>query len=473
MQADVLILPFWEGGGKAFQEKVSFTPLEDLLHSGDFKGKAGDVVFLYGKGGRESRFLVLGLGKKENVSAESLRKAFASALKRIKEKNLKSAHLLFPLLAEEIAGAVLEGILLSNYAFSRLKGDASEERIPRLLETLSISSLPSKIEKALDRYRTIAQSVYFARDLVNDNADHATPEKFAKEAASWLGGKVKTTVLDCVDLEREGMGLLLAVGQGARYKPCMIQASYRGDPEAKEHILLVGKGVTYDTGGLCLKTADNMLTMKCDMAGAAAMLAAVKAVAELGLKVNVTVLAPLAENAIGSKSFKQGDVYRSFSGKTVEILNTDAEGRLILADAIAWGVKHCKPTLVIDAATLTGAIVIALGDEIAGLFSNDEALAQDLADASHSTGEHVWRLPLHDYKASLHSDIADLVNMGGREAGSMKAALFLQEFTEGVPWAHIDMAGTAFLGKPKGYSPTKATGWGVRLLVEFLARRAR
>ncbi len=471
--ADVLIVPFWEGAKSAFKENFSSVALEDLLDSGDFKGKLGEVAIFYAAKAKEPRCLLLGLGKKENVSSESLRKAFAAAIKWIREKKLKAVHLLFPDIEEEMAPSILESVLLSNYAFTSLKGESSDDKSPRLIETFLMFGISSQTASQIDHYQTIAESVSLVRDLVNGNADDVTPEMFAKEIPAMLGKKVKTVVFDRKDLEKEGMGLLLAVGQGARYEPCMIQASYRGNPQAKEHILLVGKGITYDTGGLCLKSADNMLTMKCDMAGAATMLAVVKVAAALGLKINVTALAPIAENAIGSKSFKQGDVYRSFSGKTVEILNTDAEGRLVLADAIAYGVKNLKPTLVIDAATLTGAIVVALGEEMSGLFSNDESAAKDLERASQRTGESLWRMPLYDYKDSLRSDIADLANMGGREAGSIKAALFLQEFTGGVPWAHIDMAGPAFLSKPKGYFPTKGTGWGVRLLVDFLEQRAK
>jgi len=280
---------------------------------------------------------------------------------------------------------------------------------------------------------------------------------------------LKISVFDRKRLEKEGMGLLIAVGQGARYEPCMIVAEYKGAPNVKEHFLLIGKGITYDTGGLCLKPADGMLSMKCDMAGAATVLTAVKMAAAFGLKVNVTALAPIAENAIGSRSYKLGDVVVAANGKTVEILNTDAEGRLVLADAIAYGVKHLRPTSIVDIGTLTGGIMIALGDEISGVFSDSDKIVKDLEQASRATGENIWRMPLHDYKESLHSDIADLGNVGGKEAGAMKCALFLQEFTGGVPWAHIDMAGPAYVSKPKHYNPTKGTGWGLRLLLDYLA----
>ena len=279
-------------------------------------------------------------------------------------------------------------------------------------------------------------------------------------------------VLNRKHLEDEKMGLMLAVSRASSLEPFLIQVSYHGNPSSKEHIVLVGKGVTYDTGGLALKQLDNMLTMKCDMSGAAIAIGSVKTAASLRLKVNVTALVPAVENAIGSRSYKLGDVYKSASGKTVEVLNTDAEGRLILADALTYAQKHLKPTCMIDLATLTGAVVVGLGDEVSGLFTDDATLSQELMHASRNTGEALWPLPLHaDYADSLKSDIADLANMGGREGGAIKAALFLKEFVGSVPWAHIDCAGPCFRPKPHRYSPTKATGYGVRLLVEFLTHR--
>lgn len=467
--ADLLIAPVWEGGKLAAEGVVP--EIASLLKLGDFQGNHGETALLYPEGGQEARLLLLGLGKREEITSERVRRAIAAAVKVAKAKKSKKLNFLFP--RDCSAFAVVEGFLLSNYAFTGLKQNLTESETS-FVETLKIFGLTAKFEQEIERSQTICKAVDFARDLVNRNADDVTPQRFAMEAAEKLKHKkIQFSLIDCKQLEKEKMGLLLAVGKGATSEPCMIQASYSGNPHSKECILLVGKGVTYDTGGLCLKTPDNMVSMKADMAGAAAVVGAVKAAAELGLKVNVTALAPLAENAIGSASYKQGDVYRSTSGKSVEILNTDAEGRLILADAIAYGVKHLQPTLIIDAATLTGAMVIALGEEISGFFSNDSKAAKELETAAEISGETIWEMPLYDYKESLRSDIADLTNMGGREAGAMKAALFLQEFTNGLPWIHIDMAGPAYLAKPKHYNSAKGTGWGVRLLAEFLELRAR
>jgi len=454
--ADLLILPFWEGPRKAFvgPKFEEFPP--------DFKGEKGEILFLYPKEEQEKRFLLLGLGKKENTTAETLRRAFAKAIKGAMQKRVKQIHVLFP--ETKWGSAVIDGIFLTNYEFLELKG----EKKSSLIEKVTFLGLDSKWESEIDLLQKIATSVHFVRDLVNGNADDITPLRLVKEAKKVENKKLSVQVLSKKELEKEGMGLLLAVGRGARHEPHLIQMSYQGDRKSREHLLLIGKGITFDTGGLCLKPPDNMMTMKADMAGVATVLGVMKTAAELELKINMTALLPVAENAIGSGSYKLGDVYRACSGKTVEVLNTDAEGRLVLADAIAYGVKHLSPTAIIDVATLTGSIVVALGEEISGLFASDDSLAKDLEKAAEITGENLWRMPLYDYKEAIHSDIADIANVGGRDGGAIKAALFLQEFTDGVPWAHIDMAGPAYLSKPKYYSPTKATGWGVRLLLAFL-----
>ncbi|MBI5272676.1 MAG: leucyl aminopeptidase [Chlamydiia bacterium] len=476
-KGDLLLVPYWEGGSSASSLAPAHDVLTAVLRSGDFKGKVGDVSIVYPGEGQELRICLLGLGRQAVVTAEVLRRAYAAGVKAARVKKNKIVHLLFPktdpITVEEALRGVIEGVLLSNYAFTELKGDSLIDSPVVLFEQLTLFGLDKKHQKTIDSLQTIAAAVYRARTWVNRNADDANPTQLAEEALRLKTKGLEVTLIDQKRLEKEGMGLLLAVGRGSRHAPCMIQASYRGDPKSKEHILLVGKGVTYDTGGLCLKTPEGMLSMKCDMAGSAVVFAAVQLAEQLKLKINVSALMPLTENAIGSGSYKQGDVYRACNGKTVEILNTDAEGRLILADAIAYGVKRLSPSAIIDVGTLTGAMVITLGEEMAGFFSNDETLSKELSAASIETGEALWRLPLYDYKEALASDIADLANVGGRDASSMKAALFLQEFTDSVPWVHIDMAGPAYISKPKHYHPTKGTGWGVRLLIQFLKHRSR
>lgn len=474
--ADLLIVPFWEDLLETAENKWLQGAAQGVLASGDFKGKVGESTLLYWKEEKEPRLLLLGLGKLSEVTSESLRRAFARGVRFALTKRAKSLNVIFPVIEqwkkEDVFTPIYEGMLLANYAFNRLKSSSLKEHPEILIER--IDCIGSGNEALAHKIETIVKGVCYVRDLVNGNADDVNPKALADEALllEKLSSKIKTTIFDKKWLEKEGMGLLLAVNRSSSFDPFLIQAAYTGNPHSKEHIVLVGKGVTYDTGGLSLKPTDGMLSMKCDMAGAATVLGVVKTAAELGLKVNVTAVAPVTENCIGSRSYKLGDVYRSYTGKTVEINNTDAEGRLILADALGYVTKHLNPTFIIDLATLTGGAVVALGEEIAALFSNDETLAKNLVEASVRKDELIWRMPLNpDYKDCLKSDIADLINSGGRNASSMTAALFLQEFVGSSHWAHLDIAGPAYLSKSKYYHPTKATGFGLRLLIDFLQRR--
>lgn len=463
-RADLLVVPFWEGPKGAAGLGAFESVIAPILK--DFLGKSGETALCYYRG---ERVLLLGLGRAEAATVEALRKAYASAVKVAQTNKIKKIDILFPQCKQrsEFLRGIAEGIFLTNYSFT-YKSDFSTV----LLEKVNFIGI-EKNDSSLERMQTLCSGVHFIRDLVNKNSDDKTP-KMLVEVAKNLHPKVKTIVFDKKKLEAEKMGLILAVNRASNHDPFLIQASYKGHSTSKEHIVLIGKGITYDTGGLSLKPTDNMLTMKCDMAGAATVLSAVRTAAQLGLKVNVTAVAPVTENCIGSKSYKLGDVYRSFSGKTVEITNTDAEGRLVLADALSFAVKRLKPSCMIDLATLTGACVVALGEEIAAIFTNDELLAEGLLASSDRTDELLCRLPIHnDYKEALKSEIADLVNSTpGREAGAIKAALFLQEFVGTVPWAHIDIAGPAYLSKPKHYNLVKGTGYGLRLLIDFLESRA-
>lgn len=468
----MLILPFWEGSLKAPSMGSLIDP---VLDSGDFKGKNGETFFVYSKGGKESKVLLLGLGKEDKVTVELLRRAYAAALRCMKKGKAKSANLFFPkskeLGSRDILAGIWEGILLTNYAYNQLLGDAALKEAPPLLEKVGFIGVDPKDKKELEEILVIMDGVHFARDLVNGNADEVIPAMLADTARRLekVSPKINASIYDRAWLEKEKMGLILAVNRAAKVDPFLIEVTYKGNPTSKQQIVLVGKGVTYDTGGLSLKPTEGMLGMKCDMAGAAAVLATVRVIALLNLKVNVTVVVPTVENAIDSRSYKLGDVYRSYSGKTVEINNTDAEGRLILADALSYVVKNLKPSLIIDLATLTGSVVMSLGELMAGFCSNDDKLANALLEASSKTSDALWRLPLiNEYKEAFKSDIADLVNSGGRDAGAIKGALFLQEFIGSTKWAHIDIAGAAYWSKPKYYHTTKATGYGVQLLVEFL-----
>ena len=482
--ADVLVLPFIQRE-KIGTEAAAFTELTSCyslpLTTKDFTAKEGEVLFLYCDQKQEKRIALIGLGDEKKISVETLRRAYGALLKSCLAKKLKSATLVLPSLDtlndDAVLRGTLEGALLTNYGFTKLKGKSDEEA-QGLLEKVAIISRikPSKALAYAEKCSILCNAVNLARDLVNSNADEIIPEYLAQVAIDLakIHPNSEAHILTKKELEKEKMGLLLAVSRGSEHNPVLITLTYRGDVKSKKQIVLIGKGVTYDTGGLNIKPTGGMETMKCDMAGAATALGTFQAVASLGLKVNLTVVIPSTENAISSKSYKPGDVYTSHSGKTIEIGNTDAEGRLILADALSYAIKKLKPACIIDFATLTGAIDIALGPEASGLFCNENALAEELYKAGEVTFERVWRMPLYsEYREQLKSDIADLKNIGGRSAGSIKAAIFLKEFVGDTPWAHLDIASTAYLSENKRYQPKHATGVGVRLMVEFLERQQR
>lgn len=476
--AEGLVLPFWQGKAKA-EPAAKFATLEKQvqasIEAGDFKGKKGEVSILYVDSRKEKRVLLLGLGKKEKASAEEMRRAYGKLGQQAIKLKAGSLNLLLPAVKEmdasSVAHSAAEGLLLVNYAFDAHKKHSIKEEPSFLLKSACFIGASQEALAQVKEAAQVAEGVYIARDLINTNADDANPQYLAKVARSWgrKFPKVKTTVFDRARIEKEKMGLLLAVNRGADNDPAFITMEYKGNPRAKDCTVVIGKGVTYDTGGLNLKPTGYIEEMKCDMGGAAVAFGTLYAAAKLGLKKNLTVVVAATENAIGSKAYKPGDVYDSYLGKTVEISNTDAEGRLTLADALAYTCKKLKPSRIIDLATLTGAMVVALGEESTGMMSNDDALSEGLSASGLSTFERVWRLPLFkEYKDELKSDVADLKNCGSRAASAITAGLFLQEFVGDVPWAHLDIAGTAYLSKPRRYHPKYGTGIGVRLLIDFL-----
>lgn len=476
--SDLVVLPLWKGKKHAIAA-ADYGKLKALIsapiEAEDFLGKEGEVLFLYTNGGPEKRVALLGLGDEESITTEKLRRVYSCLTKACRAKKIKNIHILLPeiksVTVDDLIRGIAEGLLLTNYAFDKLKAHALKDNLTVLLQNVTfIGAGPREIEIA-DECSSICRGVYLARDLVNGNADDITPQYLASVAQSFEKKlrHVKTTVFDKKRIQKEKMGLLLAVNRGSNLDPAFIIMEYKGNPKSKDVTVVVGKGVTYDTGGLNLKPTGGMETMKCDMGGAATAIGTVVAASTIGLKVNVTAVIPSTENCIGSKSYKPGDVYTSYSGKTVEIGNTDAEGRLILADALAYVSTKLKPTRIIDFATLTGAIDIALGAETTGLMSNNDALADSLIRAGSDTYERVWRLPLYEeYREQLKSDVADIRNIGGRSGGAIIAAMFLKEFVGKVDWAHCDIASTAYLSEARRYHPKHATGVGVRLMIDFL-----
>ncbi len=478
-RAGLLVIPFWKGKKHQAEAAADIKSFKDLLagplSTDDFHGKEGELMLHYVSGQPEARFALLGLGAQEGLTAEKLRKTYANITRTCLKKKITEINILIPeglsLAKEDLIRSIVDGLLLPNYVFTALKRHTLKDDKPSVLEKISLIGAEKKEGAIAQKCATVCESVNMVRDLVNGNADDVTPQHLAAVARGLekTSKHVKTTIFDKKRLEKEKMGLLLAVNRGSHIDPAFIIIEYKGNPKSSDHTVLVGKGITFDTGGLNLKPTGGMEEMKADMAGAATILGIIHAAAALGLKVNVTGVIASTENSIDSKSYKPGDVYIGYAGKSIEISNTDAEGRLVLADALAYAVDKLKPTRIIDMATLTGAVEVALGNDVSGLFSNNDALANLLIGFGSETGEIVWRLPLHEeYKDSLKSDVADMRSTGGRPGASIKAALFLQEFVGKTPWVHLDIAGTAYVSEAKRYMPKHATGIGVRLLIALL-----
>jgi len=474
-KADYLILPFLEDKKKpiSLSDMSKFSKfIKGPIETKDFLGKESQISIVYG--GKENRIMLLGLGKADKINEFLISEVYAEAVAFLKKQKALSVNIMIPqklnISKEELIKGIIEALFLSNYNFDKFKHFTKKER-PSYLKTVCLIGIDKKDMAIVTKGKVIADGVNLTRDLVNNNADDETPQNLAKIAKSFekISKDIEVTVFNKKKIEQEKMGLLLAVNKGSDKEPVFIIMEYKGNPYSKENTVIIGKGITYDSGGLSLKPTTSMDTMKSDMSGGAAILGTMCSIANLKLKVNVTGIVPATENSIGPSSYKPGDVYVNMSNKSVEIKNTDAEGRLILAEALSYGAEKIKPTRIIDIATLTGACVVALGEDMAGLFSNSEKLAEELLEASKRTGDILWRMPLFkEYKKELKSEIADLKNIGnGKSAGAITAALFLEEFVKNIPWAHIDIAGPAFKSKPKGLNPTFATGIGVRLLTYF------
>lgn len=449
------------------------------IRAGDFAGREGQCLSLWPNEPQEKRVFLTGLGSHDSCSPESLRRSYGIVARSCIKHRCKSLSIVVPehmhLSAEIVLKSLLEGLFSAGYVFNKLKGESTKEGSDVVLEEITLIGPDLHLmAKVAERTKKVMTAVTKARDLINSNADEVTPAyiaQYAKEMSQEFS-RIKTDIKDKAWIEKEGMGLLMAVSRAAACEPRFIICQYRGHQISADHTVLVGKGITYDTGGLKLKSVDGMLSMRSDMSGAAVALATIESIAALGLPVNVTAVIPACENAIGPQAYKLGDVYRSRSGLTVEVTNTDAEGRLVLADAISYAVDVLKPNRIIDIGTLTGSIEIALGNELMGLFSNSDILAEELLTAGIRTHERSWRMPLYEeYKEQLKSDVADTKNAATPKGGSIVCAKFIEQFVKNVPWAHIDTASVAFAKEARGYLPKNATAIGVRLLVDYLEQR--
>ena len=477
VRSDLLALPVVQGQQSGPDVKALDASLDgalgDQIKRSRFQGKRGQTLVCHTQQRLPSPLLLLvGLGKHDRLDPAVWRNAGAAARRHAQTWRARTVawHLVADTDAPQVGVAVLEGLLLSGYVFRKYKSD-DDKTIS--VETMLFAGPGLKknaaLSRALDAVQRTIPGVFLARDLVNEPASVATPTYLANQAKRLSNGNgLRTEVWGVNKIKAAKMNGLLAVSRGGPEEPRFIKLRYAPTGRPKKKIALVGKGLTFDSGGLSLKPAKSMQTMKIDMSGAAAVLGTMHAVSQLKPRVQVTGYVPSSENMPSGTAQKPGDVIRYRNGKTVEVLNTDAEGRLILADALI-AARDDKPDIIIDLATLTGACMVALGSRVAGLFSNDEKLIDDLMASGRKAGERLWPMPLvEEYKTDIKSNIADIKNIGGGYGGAITAALFLQEFVADTPWAHLDIAGPAFSERALPYTPRGGTGFGVRTLINYV-----
>lgn len=457
-------------------DKVLVGMIRRLIRRGDFRPKLGNIGLIYPADKiLAERLILAGLGRKAGLTAERLRQAAGRAAAYARGVGAKEivfgAERSMGLDMADLGQAICEGATLGLYRFLKYKTNEDVERNKDISKITLLVEKPDDTRKAQAGVKVgsiISRAVMMARDMVNHPAMDMTPSviaDIARDISRKYGLRLK--VLDRKDMERLGMGGLLGVAAGSAQPPKFIIVEYRGGGK-KPFIALVGKTITFDSGGISLKPAENMDKMKSDMAGGAAVLGTMMAAAGLELKLNIVGLLPATENMPGGRAYKPGDVLKTLSGQTIEIINTDAEGRLILADALSYALRY-KPSAILDIATLTGACRIALGQEAIGMMGNNDDIKEKVRAAGERTGERVWELPLWEgYYELIKSDIADMKNSGGRDGGAITAACLLSKFVEKYPWVHLDIAATAWTDKERPYTPKGATGVGVRILTRFL-----
>jgi len=480
-KCDLLVVNEFEGvkqpgGATGAADKALEGLIAKLSREGEIDGKLGKVTLIHCHGKlKADKVAVVGLGKRDKFDLEAVRTAAAAAIKKAREVKAKTVATIIHgagiggLAVEEAAKAVVEGSVLGVYKFA---GYAREKEEPDFqVETLILIECDKKKIKAIESGARlgliIAEAENHARDLVNEPSNKMTPTAFAKLAQRIA--KINNLKFVSLDPKAEGMDSLWAVAKGSNEPPRLVALEYKGNPKSKEKIALIGKGITFDSGGISLKPSKKMDVMKSDMAGAAAVLGTMSLLSDLKPRKNVIGIIPLTENMPSGHATKPGDVVGSLAGYTIEVVNTDAEGRMILVDAVTYAKKR-GATQIVDVATLTGGCVVALGDAASGVIGSDQKLIDKLLKASKRCGQKMWQLPLYDeYKESVKSEIADIKNTGeSGKASPSTGAAFLSKFVGETPWVHIDIAGTAFLEKEHGYLPQGATGVPVRTLIEFL-----
>ena len=450
--------------------------IREVINLGDFTGKHKTTSWLYTNGTIAApRLLLVGLGEKHDLTVEKVREAAGTAAKAIRDMGLSTAAIPIPIEATpEMIQAAAEASLLSLYQFNEHKTAIADDDKKKQLESITFlvenKQIQATVETAVQRGQTIANGTLLARDLSNQPANHLTPTQLAEKAQSVAEASgLNCEIFDKATLEEKGFRTLLAVAQGSVEEPRFIILEYTPDGEEQDPVVIVGKGITFDTGGISLKEGKDMHEMKHDMSGAAAVISAMKVIGQLKPNVRVIGVIPVTENMPSGTAVKPGDVITSYGGKTIEILNTDAEGRLVLADALGWVAQQYNPKGVVDLATLTGAVIICLGHIAAGAMGTDPELMAKVKSAAEKTHERVWELPLwDDYDEGVKSKVADVQNIGDGGAGTIAGGAFLKKFAEGYPWVHLDIAGMAWGMKGGSYIPEGASGYGVRLLVQLV-----
>ncbi|RJP21038.1 MAG: leucyl aminopeptidase [Deltaproteobacteria bacterium] len=486
VKADMVVATLFEGekrpsGVAAALDAAVGGAVSAAVSAGDFTGKTGETFFLRpAKGVSSPRVLVVGLGKRDRFTPDAARQAMLPVVRTARKLKLSTVASVVPCAGERGFPAAARfaalGAALSSFEFDRYRSE-KDHRIARFLFVCPEGKSFPETRAGASRGARLGEAINWGRNLVATPPGELKPADLAR-AAKGVGkgisrsaaAKIRVRVLGVRELSAIRAGGILAVGKGSQAPPRLIVAEYRGGRPGGRWTALIGKGVTFDTGGISLKKWEGMEKMKYDMAGGAGMLATIRALAALGVPRNVVAVVPAVENMPSGTAYRPGDVLRTMSGKTVEVLSTDAEGRLILADAMTYAVRRYKPESMIDAATLTGACLVALGSVNMGMMGNDEKLLAAMRSASSRSGEKAWELPLHEeYRDQIKSEISDLKNIGGAEAGTITAGWFLREFAGDTPWVHFDIAGTAWIDKEKrGYAPGPS-GAPVRLLVEFLS----
>lgn len=485
IEADALVVNLFEGveqpgGATAAVDKALDGAISSLISRGGIKGKFGEVSIVHTLGKLPAGIVAIaGLGKRQDLNVDKIRGVAGEFCRALRKLNChKIATILHGagiggIELEASAKAIAEGAILGLYSFTKYK-KPEYEGIEEILIVVREKEKVPILKSASDKGKLVAEATNLARDMVNEPANYMTPSQMA-EVAKGIAGKynLEFKVFDREDMEAMGMGALLGVAKGSNQPPKLITLTYKGDERSEKALGFLGKGITFDSGGISIKASEGMDEMKDDMAGAAAAMTALGAIAQLRPKINVTAVIPATENLPSGTALKPGDVLKAMNGKTIEVISTDAEGRLILADALSYAVKQGLSPLI-DLATLTGACRVALGTLYSGLFGNDQDLVNKFLKATERTGERMWQMPMpEEYKEQNKSEIADVKNTGNRYGGAITAALFLAEFVANIPWVHIDIAGTAFSAKESGYIVKGATGVGVRTLVELALSEAK